>query len=114
LLGNIYTRDNFSIYLEYFLIEFKAEMRTIYLRKEIGDTTNKTLVDMAYLVTHKKIRLPKSYFRDGLYLNILPKGNDKGQIEKYFLTKDKIKSEDGYHYFFDFPFKPEQVESVDD
>ncbi len=83
-------------------------MRTIYLRKENGLITRKILVDMAYLVSHKKIRLLKQYFEDGLYLPY----NKNNEIEKYYLDKNKIISEDENHYFFKFPFKPEQVESA--
>ena len=85
-------------------------MRTIYLRKEIGDNIRKILIDMAYLASHKQIRLPKIYFEDGIYLPYL----NNGQIEKYPLTKDKINKEDEYHYFFTFPFSPEQVENLAD
>ncbi len=85
-------------------------MRTIYLRKDQGNFTRRVLIDMAYLVSNKKIRLPKTYFEDGLYL---PYFNNKStETEKYFLTKDKIISEDQNHYYFKFPFKPEQVENA--
>ena len=30
-------------------------------------------------------------------------------VEDYYLTKDKIKNEDKDFYYFDFPFKVEQV-----
>ena len=83
-------------------------MRTIYLKKDTGKIIRKILIDMAYLVSHKKIRLRKVLFEDGLYLEI----KNNGQNEKYFLTKDKIKKEDEFHFFFDFPFKPEQVEET--
>ncbi len=88
-------------------------MRTIYLRKEYDNNIRKILIDMAYLVTHKKIRLPKTYYEDSLYLLFHPDKNSN-QVEKYFLTKDKIISEDANHFFFKFPFKPEQVESASD
>jgi hypothetical protein len=83
-------------------------MRTLYLRKEAGGNIRKILLDMAYLVSHKKIRLPKIYFEEGLFLPYL----NNGQTDKYFLTKDKITSEDSNHYFFDFPFTPEKVENT--
>ncbi len=85
-------------------------MRTLYLRKEDDDHVRKVLIDMAYLVSHKLIRLPRVYLEEGLYL---PYSNN-GQIEKYFLTKDKIIKEDENHYFFNFPFTPEQVENSAD
>ncbi len=88
-------------------------MRTIYLRKEYPTHIRKVLIDMAYLVSHKKIRLIKTYYEEGLFLPYLPSLKDKEpKVEKYFLTKDKIKSESSDFYFFDFPFKPEQVEPV--
>ncbi len=84
-------------------------MRTIYLRKDYDIHIRKVLIDMAYLVSHNKIRLPKYYFEDGLYL---PHNSKNGnEVEKYFLTKDKIISETKDHYFFDFPFKAEEVEN---
>jgi hypothetical protein len=83
-------------------------MRTLYLRKENGNNVRKILIDMAYLVSHNKIRLPKIYFEEGLYLPYL----NNGQTDKYFLTRDKITSEDPNHYFFDFPFAPEKVENT--
>ena len=83
-------------------------MRTIYLRKEENGFIRKILIDMAYLVSHKLIRLPKYYFEENLYLPYkkLGAGID---IEKYFLLKDKIASEDNNFYYFKFPFKPEEV-----
>lgn len=86
-------------------------MRTIYLRKETDNITRRILLDMAYLATHKKIRMRKELFEDGLYLLYKPKVGST-EIDKYFLTKDKIKKEDSFHYFFDFPFKPQQVENI--
>ena len=85
-------------------------MRTIYLRKDYNSHIRKVLIDMAYLVSHKKIRLPKYYFEDGLYLPHISK--NENEIEKYFLTKDKIISETQDHYFFDFPFKADEVENA--
>jgi hypothetical protein len=84
-------------------------MRTIYLRKEDKNITRMILLDMAYLVSNKKIRLPRYQLEDGLYLLFLPNLKDKSQVEKFFLTKEKIISEDQYHYFFKFPFKADQV-----
>jgi hypothetical protein len=87
-------------------------MRTIYLRKDDINITRKILIDMAYLVSHKKIRLPKIYFEDFLYLPYF-KNKDNQKISKYFLTKSEIVSEDQNHYFFEFPFRPSQVEDVE-
>ena len=67
------------------------------------------MLDMAYLAKHKKIRMPKWLYEDGLYFYYI----NKNGTDKYFLTKDKIKKEDEYHYFFDFPFKANQVEDVE-
>lgn len=86
-------------------------MRTAYLRKQLKDHTRKIMLDMAYLVTHNKIRLPKIYFEDGLFL---PFKNGDNQIENYLLTKDKIQKEDSDFYYFSFPFKHEQVETAAD
>jgi hypothetical protein len=83
-------------------------MKPVYLRKDDKDITRKVLMDMAYLASHKKIRLLKWLYEDGLYFNYI----NKSGTDKYFLTKDKIKKEDEYHYFFEFPFKDRQVEDV--
>ena len=82
-------------------------MRPLYLRKENGNFTRKIMIDMAYLVAHKLIRLPKTYFEDGLFLPYLK----ENQADKYALTKDKIIKEDEFHYYFNFPFSAEQVEN---
>jgi hypothetical protein len=81
-------------------------MKPVYLRKESNNITRKIMLDMAYLAKHNKIRLPKWLYEDGLYLLFK---NDTG-TDKYFLSKDKIKKEDEYHYFFDFPYKKKQAE----
>lgn len=86
-------------------------MRIIYLRKDLGNLTRKVSLDMAYLVTNKKIRLRKELYEDGLYL-IYTNNKSQGNPEKYFLTKDKIKKEDEFHYYFDFPFKADQIENI--
>ncbi len=83
-------------------------MRTIYIRKDDENLTRKILIDMAYLVSHKKIRLPKEYFEDNLYLPYY----QNNRIEKYYLDKGKIISEDQFHYYFKFTFRPEQVENA--
>ena len=46
-------------------------MRTLYLRKDDINITRKVLIDMAYLVSNKKIRLPKIYFEDFFTCHIL-------------------------------------------
>jgi hypothetical protein len=86
-------------------------MRTIYLRKDDINITRKILIDMAYLVSHKKIRMLKINFEDSLYL---PYFNDKDNqhVSKHFLTRDEIVFEDHDHYYFKFPFKPAQVENA--
>ena len=85
-------------------------MRPIYLIKDQGSFQRKVMLAMAWLSTHKQIRLPKYYLEDGIYLPY--KSNNKNEIEKYFLTKDKILKEDNDHFFFKFPFKPEEVENA--
>ncbi len=87
-------------------------MRTIYLRKEDEKGTRKVLLDMAYLVAHKQIRLLKYKFEEGLYLRYLPNPKDQGKVEQLILTKDKIKSEDENYFYFSFNYKANQVEPV--
>jgi hypothetical protein len=87
-------------------------MRALYLQKEELGFFRKIMIDMAYLASHKQIRLPKYYFEDDLFFPYSPNKKDPANIEKYFLTKDKIIKEDEHHYFFIFPFKADQVESV--
>jgi hypothetical protein len=83
-------------------------MRTIYLKVLRNGLIRKVAVDMAYLSAHNKIRLPKYYFEEGLFLSF-KKNLKESSIEEYYLTKDKIKKEDNDFYYFDFPFKVEQV-----
>ena len=85
-------------------------MRPIYLIKDQGSLQRKVMLDMAWLSSHKQIRLPKVYLEEGIYLP--HKSSNKNEIEKYFLTKDKILKEDTNHFFFKFPFKPEEVENA--
>ena len=82
-------------------------MRSLYLRKENEQLMRKVMIDMAYLVSNKQIRLPKVYYEDGLYLPFMK----ENQVDKYYLTKDKIIKEDEFHYFFNFPFSAVQVEN---
>lgn len=83
-------------------------MRTIYLKVLRNGLIRKVAVDMAYLSAHNKIRLPKYYFEEGLFLSY-KKSLKETSIEEYYLTKDKINKEDNDFYYFDFPFKVEQV-----
>jgi len=85
-------------------------MRPIYLIKDHDSFQRKIMLDMAWLSSHKQIRLPKYYLEDGIYLPY--KSNNTSEIEKYFLTKDKILKEDTDHFFFKFPFKAEEVENA--
>ena len=82
-------------------------MHKIYLFVEKNNHFRKVGVDQPYLFKHKKIRLLKEYFEDGLFL---PHSKNSGNVERYFLTKDKILKEDEHHYFFNFPFKFDEVE----
>jgi hypothetical protein len=83
-------------------------MKPVYLQKDSNNLTRKIMMDMAYLASHKKIRIPKWLYEEGLYFLY----KNKSEVDKYFLGRDKIKKEDDYHYFFDFPFKKSQVEDV--
>lgn len=83
-------------------------MRTIYLKVNRNGLIRKVGIDMAFLSSHNKIRLPKYYFEEGLYLSYKKKLKES-YVEEYHLTKDKIKKEDTDFYYFDFPFKVEQV-----
>lgn len=83
-------------------------MRTIYLNVNRNGLIRKVGIDMAFLSSHNKIRLPRNYFEEGLYLSY-KKNIKESFVEQYFLTKDKIKKEDKDFYYFDFPFKVEQV-----
>jgi hypothetical protein len=84
-------------------------MRPVYLRNESNGITRKIMLDMAYLSSHKKIRLPKWFFEENLYFLFKNKDNE---IEKYFLSKEKVFKEDENHFFFNFPFKTNQVEDI--
>lgn len=86
-------------------------MKPIYLWKDYNGGVRKLMTDMPYLVNYKKIRLPKWQWEEGIYLPYKPERTNV-EFEKYFLTNDKIIREDEHHYFFNFPFKPEQVETV--
>jgi len=86
-------------------------VRPVYLRKDTSNGIRKIQLDMPYLAYHKKIRLPKWQWEEGLYLPYKPERANV-EFERYFLSEDKIIKEDPNHYFFDFPFRPEQVETV--
>lgn len=86
-------------------------MRQIYLRVEDNSLLRKVAIDMASLFSHKKIRLPKFYFEEGLYIPFKEK-NGNGMVDKYFLTRDKIVKEDNDFYYFDFPFDYSQIENT--
>ena len=86
-------------------------MKPVYLRIESSNGTRKVMVDMPYLATHKKIRLPKWQWEEGLFLPYKPERTNV-EFERYFLSKDKIIKEDKDHFFFKFSFKVEQVEPV--
>ena len=83
-------------------------MRTIYLSVVRNGLIRKVAIDMAFLSSHNKIRLPKYYFEEGLYLSY-KKNLKESDVEQYFITKDKITKQDDDFYYFDFPFKVEQV-----
>lgn len=86
-------------------------MRTIYLSVIRNGLIRKVGIDMAFLSSHNKIRLPKYYFEEGLYLSY-KKNLKESSVEEYYLTKDKVQKEDNDFYYFDFPFKVEQVSDI--
>jgi hypothetical protein len=87
-------------------------MKPIYVRKEANNTTRKIMLDMAFISSNKKIRFPKYYMEDGLYFPYYPDKNDKSKIEIFLLKKENAKKEDNDFYYYDFPFKAEQVENI--
>ena len=87
-------------------------MRTIYLYIEKNGFLRKVAIDMAYFGTYKKIRLLKYFFEDNLYFKYLSDIKNPDSLTNYYLTKEKIKSEDDNFYYFKFPFKVEQVLNV--
>lgn len=86
-------------------------MRPIYLFVEKNGLTRKIMIDMAFLSSKKKIRLPKYLFEEGLYL-LYPDTENKSSINKYFLTTDKIIKEDKHFYYFKLPFSIKEVSEV--
>lgn len=86
-------------------------MKPIYARTE-KNGVRKVMLDMAFIVTNRMIRLPKYYMEDGLYFPYYPDKKDKNKIEKFYLDKVKAKKEDNNFYYYDFKLKPEQVEDI--
>lgn len=78
-------------------------MNPVYALKDANNITRKVLLDMAYLTEHNQIRFFKYLYEDGLYFLYKDNHKSPGEIEKYFLTKDKIKKEDGDYLFFELP-----------
>jgi hypothetical protein len=87
-------------------------MKPIYARTENNHGPRKIMLDMAFIVTNKMIRLPKYYMEDGLYFPYYPDKKDRSKIEKFYLDKEKAKKEDKDFYYFEFPLKAEQVEDI--
>ncbi len=75
-------------------------MSPVYLQKESNGQTRKVMLDMAYLVSHKKIRLPKYLFEDELFIPYFKNPNSKAELDKYFLTKDRIEKQDDRFLLF--------------
>ena len=87
-------------------------MAVYYLRVNKNNNTRKVAIDMAFLAKHKIIRLPKYYFEENLYLPYLNKVTGNNKIEEYYLSSDKITKEDEDFYYFNFPFKHDQVVDI--
>lgn len=80
-------------------------MRPTYLYKDEKDFSRKVLIDMPYLSEHKKIRLPKYQFEDQLYMLIPANGN----MEKYYLSQEKMLKEDSDFVYFSSPLKKKDL-----
>jgi hypothetical protein len=78
-------------------------MKPVYALIDANNITRKILLDMAYLSEHKQIRFFKYLYEDGLYLLYSGDKKDPEKIEKFFLTRDKIKKEDENYLFFELP-----------
>ena len=78
-------------------------MKPVYALIDANNITRKILLDMAYLSEHKQIRFFKYLYEDGLYLLYSGNKKDPEKIEKFFLTRDKIKKEDENYLFFELP-----------
>lgn len=83
----------------------------LYLRVNRTGIVRKVLVDMAFLLTHRIIRLPKYYFEEGLYF-LYKNEKSESLTEEYYLTKDKIIKEDKTYFYFNFPIKLEQIVNI--
>ena len=78
-------------------------MKPVYALKDANNITRKVMLDMAYLAEHKQIRFFKYLYEDGLYLLYSGDKKNPEKIEKFFLTRDKIKKEDENYLFFELP-----------
>ena len=78
-------------------------MKPVYALIDANNITRKILLDMAYLAEHKQIRFFKYLYEEGLYLLYSGDKKDPEKIEKYFLTRDKIKKEDENYLFLELP-----------
>lgn len=83
----------------------------LYLRVNRTGIVRKVLVDMAFLLTHRIIRLPKYYCEEGLYF-LYKNEKSESLTEEYYLTKDKIIKEDKTYFYFNFPIKLEQIVNI--
>jgi len=78
-------------------------MKPVYALIDANNITRKILLDMAYLAEHKQIRFFKYLYEDGLYFLFSGDKKNPKKVEKFFLTRDKIKKEDLNYLFFDLP-----------
>jgi hypothetical protein len=78
-------------------------MKPVYVLKDQGNMTRKVMLDIAYLTEHNKIRFFKYLYEDGLYFNYSVEKKEPGKVEKYFLTREKIKKEDDNFMYFELP-----------
>ena len=78
-------------------------MKPVYIQKDSGSFIRKIMMDMAFLSEHKQIRLYKYLFEDGLYFLYSNHKKDGDKVEKFFLTKDKVKKEDINYMYFELP-----------
>jgi hypothetical protein len=78
-------------------------MKPVYAQKDANDRTRKIMLDMAYLAEHNKIRFLKYLYEDGLYFLYSTDKKNPEKVEKYSLTRDKIKKEDKDYMFFELP-----------
>ena len=78
-------------------------MKPVYALKDANNITRKILLDMAYLAEHNQIRFFKYLYENGLYFHFSGDKKNPDKIDKYFLTMDKVKKEDGDYLFFELP-----------